>query len=233
VKRQIVAMGGGGFSIESDNVLLDEYTIRQAGTDNPQVCFVPTASGDAQDYVASFYHTFQRFTCRPSHLSLFALPTRDLEGFLLDKDIVYVGGGNTRSLLALWREWGIDTILRKAWERGVVLAGISSGAVCWYEQALSDYFPGELNVLRCLGILPGSLCPHYDSEPERRPVYRNLVARADMPPGIGADDGVALHYVGTVLHAVVASRPSAGAWCVSKDGKDWREERLALRYLGA
>jgi dipeptidase E len=233
VTRQIVAMGGGGFSVESDNVLLDEYIIRQAGTENPQVCFLPTASGDAQEYVTSFYSAFGRFTCRPSHLSLFALPTRDIEGFLLDKHVVYVGGGNTRSLLALWREWGIDAILRKAWERGVVLAGISSGAVCWYEQGLSDYFPGEFNVLGCLGILPGSFCPHYDSEPQRPPVYRDLVARGELPPGIAAEDRVALHYVDTALHAVVASRPGALAWRVSKDGDGCREERLDPRYLGA
>ena len=127
--RQIIAMGGGGFSMEPDNPLLDHYILKQAETANPKICFLPTASGDSEQYISRFYSFFNDQNCDPSHLSLFNPPSRDLESFVLEKDILYVGGGNTKNLLALWKEWGLDSILRKAWEEGVILAGLSAGAI--------------------------------------------------------------------------------------------------------
>ena len=129
--RQIIAMGGGGFSMEPDNPLLDRYILKQAGTEKSKICFLPTASGDSEQYISRFYNFFNKQNCDPSHLSLFNPPSRDLEKFILEKDILYVGGGNTKNLLALWKEWELDSILRKAWEEGVILAGLSAGAICW------------------------------------------------------------------------------------------------------
>ncbi len=187
VKRQIIALGGSGFSME-DSPLLDQYILGQTAKPNPKVCFVGTASGDAEDYIGRFYTAFSALDCRPTHLSLFKLPTRDLQSFVLEQDVIYVGGGNTRSLLALWREWSLDVYLRQAWEQGIVLAGLSAGAVCWFEQGLSDFFPGELNTLNCLGFLKGSHIPHYDGESNRRPTYHHFIAKGKISEGIAAAD---------------------------------------------
>ncbi|NYE08151.1 peptidase E [Bacillus niacini] len=104
--RQIIALGGG-FSMEPENTLLDTYILKQSRKDNPKICFIPPASGDSEDYIQRFYRFFQKQNCRPSHLSLFRPPKRDLESFILEKDIIYVGGGNTKNLLALWKDWGL------------------------------------------------------------------------------------------------------------------------------
>ena len=228
---QIIAMGGGGFSMEPENPLLDEYFLRQTGKRNPSVCFASTATGDADGYIVKFYAAFNKLNCKPSHLSLFRPPSK-LEAFVLAQDAIYVGGGNTRNLLALWREWRLDRILRNAWRQGVVLGGISAGSICWFEQGLSDSVPGKLTVLPCLGFLKGSNCPHYDGEPKRRPTYRSLIARGRMKNGLGADDGVALHFVGRRLLRVVSSRPDASAFRVRRGRNKAGEERIAPDYLG-
>jgi dipeptidase E len=156
--RQIIALGGGGFSMEPDNPLLDLYILKQAKKPTPKICFIPTASGDSDHYISRYYNFFNKQNCNPSHLSLFKPPTRDLEGFLLEKDIIYVGGGNTRNLLALWKEWGLDNILRKAWNQGIVLAGVSAGSICWLEEGVTDSFGEGLEPIKCLGFLKGSNC---------------------------------------------------------------------------
>src|SRR5664279_3375677 len=113
-------MGGGGFSMEPDNLALDRYVIAQAGAERPKVCFLAQAGGDNSDYIVRFYQAFNALGCRASHLSLFSPHTADIEGFLMGQDVIYVGGGNTKSLLALWREWGLDKILLKAAANGTV-----------------------------------------------------------------------------------------------------------------
>lgn len=218
--------------MEPDNLLLDRYIIKQTNKRNPKVCFLGTASGDAEGYALSFYKGFAELHCQPSVLSLIHLPTKDLESFILDKDVIYVGGGNTRSLLALWREWKVDGYLRKAWENGVVLAGISAGSICWFEEGVSDFFPGELNRLQCLGFLKGSNCPHYDGEAERRPAYHRLILRNQISDGVAADDGVALHYVGTELVNVVSSSKGARAYRVRKIGNRVKEQVIRPKFLG-
>jgi peptidase E len=218
--------------MEPDNPRLDRYILEQTGKRNPRVCFVGTASGDAEGYILKFYTSFLKLSCTPAHLSLFNLPTKDLEAFILEQDVIYVGGGNTKSLLALWREWGVDVYLRAAWERGVVLAGISAGSICWFEEGLSDFFPGELNKLRCLGFLKGSNCPHYDGEATRRPAYHRLILSGEISEGVAAEDGVALHYVGTELERAVSSRPSARAYLVrEKSGKIEEEAIPTVRLV--
>ena len=232
MKRQIIALGGGGFSMEPDNPLLDEYILKQTNKKKPEVCFIATASGDAEGYILRFYTAFLKFQCTPTHLSLFHLPTKDLESFILEKDVIYVGGGNTRSLLALWREWSLDAYLHRAWTGGAILAGISAGSICWFEEGLSDFFPGELNRLKCLGFLKGSNCPHYDGEANRRPAYHQLLLSGGISEGVAADDGIALHYVGTELETVVSSRPHARAYSVRKKSGRIEEEIIRTVYLG-
>jgi dipeptidase E len=234
VNRRIVAMGGGGFSMEPENQLLDRFVLSLARAERPRVCFVPTASGDSERYVASFYRAFAAFDCRPADLGLFERRVADLRAFVLEQDVVYVGGGNTASLLAVWRAHGLDRILAEAWEAGVVLCGISAGMNCWFAQSVTDSFDiARLAPLHDgLGLVPASACPHYDGEEQRRPVFHRLVAASDLMDGWAADDGAALVFSGSELEEVVSSRPGAAGYRVERTGDGVAEQRLATRYLG-
>ncbi len=231
--KQVIAMGGGGFSMEPENPLLDVYILAQARKKTPSICFFPHATDDATRYCFNFYKAFTRFDARLSTLSLFTPHTADLESFLLEQDVIYVGGGNTRSMLALWREWGLDRILRKAYEQGVVLAGISAGANCWFEQCSTDSIPGKLSVMDCLGIIGGSFCPHYDGEVNRRPTLHEFIASGSIKAGYAADDRAAVHFVDGVYSVAVSSRPHAKAYRISRSGDAAAEEALPTRFLGA
>jgi dipeptidase E len=231
-KKQIIAMGGGGFSMEPENPLLDAYIVSQARKKTPAVCFFPHATDDAIRYGFNFYKAFNQLDARPSTLSLFTPPTADLESWLLEKDVIYVGGGNTKSMLALWREWGLDRILRMAYEQGIVLAGISAGANCWFEQCSTDSLPGKLTVLSCLGLLKGSFCPHYDGEVNRRPTLHAYVASGSILPGYAADDGAAVHFIDDVFSQTVSSRPNAKGYYVARGAEGVSEEQLSTYYLG-
>ncbi len=230
--RQILAIGGAALPPELDNLLLIEYFLKLTRKKKPRVCFIGAAHGDADMGRLRFYAGFSQFSCAPAHLPLFARTPRDLESFVMEHDAIYVGGGNTRSMLAVWREWGLDSYLRKAWERGVVLGGASAGSICWFEQGVTDSIAGPLTALNCLGFLPGSNCPHYDSEPQRRPTYRKLVAGGKILAGVAADDGAALHYVDGKLLRAVASRPRAKAYRLTRSGRRAVETKLPTRYLG-
>ena len=232
VKRQIIAMGGGALPAELDNLLLVRYFLAQTRRRKPKVAFIGAAGGDSDAGRLRFYAGFSQFECRPAHLPLFARTPRDLESFVLEQDAIFVGGGNTRSMLAVWRDWGLDRHLRTAWERGVVLGGGSAGSICWFEHGVTDSIAGPLTSLPCLGFLPGSNCPHYDSEPLRRPAFRKLIASGTLPDGVAADDGVALHYIDGRLARVVSSRPRAKGYSVARKGSRAVERRLATRYLG-
>ena len=230
--RQIIALGGGGFSMEPDNPLLDLYILKQVKKAKPKICFIPTASGDSDNYISRYYNFFNQQDCKPSHLSLFEPPIRDLESFILEKDILYVGGGNTKNLLALWKEWDLDGILRKAWNQGVILAGLSAGAICWFEEGVTDSYGDGLESIKCLGFLKGSNCPHYDGEIERRPAYHKLIASKKIQSGVATDDGVAIHYKEQGISKIVSSRPNAKAYSVSFE-KMVTETELQTEFLGS
>ncbi|KPL59906.1 peptidase E [Rossellomorea vietnamensis] len=229
--KQIIAMGGGGFSMEPDNLLLDQYIINQSKASEPKVCFLPTASGDAENYIERFYKAFNSLSCEPSHLSLFKPSTRDLEGFLLEKDIIYVGGGNTKNMLALWREWGIDSILRQAWKSGIILAGLSAGSICWFEEGTTDSYGDGLETIKGLGLIEGSHSPHYDGEENRRPLYHSYIESGELKDGFAADDGAALHFIEGELSKAVSSRPHASAYRVEKKDGVIQEYKIPTNYL--
>jgi dipeptidase E len=228
-------MGGGGFSMEPGNPLLDEFVLSLARSPRPRVCFLPTASGDADSYLVRFYRAFAAFDCQPADLRLFSREVLDLESYVCDQDVIYVGGGSTANLLAVWRVHGLDRILRRAWEEGVVLCGLSAGMNCWFTQSVTDSFAvSRLAPLRDgVGLLPGSCCPHYDGEAQRRPVFRALVAAGELTDGLAADDGAALVFHGETLSEVVASRPEAAGYRVSRTADaQSTEQRIPARYLG-
>jgi dipeptidase E len=236
-ERIVVAMGGGGFTMEPDNPLLDDQVLDLAraarGRRRPRICFVPTASGDSPAYVAEFYAAFARRT-DADHLALFNRTVDDIEGLLIHKDVIYVGGGNTENMLAVWRVHGVDRALRRAWEAGVVMAGLSAGALCWFEGGTTDSFGVGLAPLSDgLGLLPGSHAPHYDADGTRRPHFQRLIAEGVLAAGYAADDGAALIFHGTQLAEVVASRPTAHGYRVQRGpAGDAVETELPTRYLG-
>lgn len=216
--------------MEPDNPLLDRYVLEAAPVSNPRITLLPTASGDADRIVTQFYTTFNRLDCRPQHVSLFRQAPDMAERFL-ETDIIYVSGGNTRNMLAIWRAAGVDRLVHQAWEQGIVLAGVSAGAICWFEQGHTDS-EGDLSKLDCLGWLAGSCSPHYDGEVNRQPSFRHLMAAGGILPGIALDDGVAAHFEGTTRTRLVSSRHQARAFDVARNGDDVVETPLPVDYLG-
>jgi len=233
--RQILAMGGGGFSMEAGNALLDDYVLSLTSSERPRVCFLPTASGDADHYIVRFYRAFSAGRCEPSHVSLFRRDggAADLANHLLAQDVVYVGGGSVISLLGAWNAHGIDVMLRAAWEAGVVMTGLSAGSLCWFSHGITA-FHGEPKAVRGLGLLPWSNAVHYDEE-GRRSAFRDGVATGELPPGYASCNSAALHFVGSDLARVVSSREKARAYRVSPGGPDTpiAEEELSCDFLGA
>jgi dipeptidase E len=229
---QIVAFGGGGFSMESGNPLLDDYVLGLTAAKRPRVCFLPSASGDADHYIVRFYRAFPADRCEASHISLFRREQgpADLREHLLSQDLIYVGGGSIVSLLGVWRAHGIDEILREAWEAGVVLCGLSAGSLCWFAEAVTG-FHGPPRRVDGLGLLPFSNCVHYEPSSSRRLAYHEFL-REGMRPGYAAEDGAALHFTGTELTRVIASRPAARGYRLDPMGERVVEMRIATVYLG-
>jgi peptidase E len=223
-ERNIVGLGGAG-STDAETRRLVAYVVGISGKPAPKVCFVPTAVGDDDSSVLRFYGHLPD-EARASYLPFFPWPPADLRRFALEQDVIFVSGGNTANMLAIWRVHGFDQILREAWEAGVVLTGWSAGMICWFEAGVTDSFGPELDGMRDgLGFLGGSACPHYDGEELRRPVYTRLVAEG-FPPGVAADDGVGLHYVGTELAEVASVREGATGYRVGPEGETPLEARL-------
>ncbi|MCP4304128.1 MAG: type 1 glutamine amidotransferase-like domain-containing protein [bacterium] len=226
--RHIVAMGGGGFS--SGSSMLDRYALSLVDADRPKVCFVPTASGDDAGYTLEFYQAYGSYGCEPHVLNLFSREVDDIAAYLLGMDMVYVGGGSTANLLAVWRLHDVGKALEEAWYAGVVLSGLSAGANCWFDASTTDSFlMGKADpLLDGLGFVPGSYCPHYSSEPERRPSYLEMVATGKLPAGYACEDGTAVHFAGTDLRAAVSVDGDAQAYRVARLGDGATEEALQL-----
>ena len=232
-RRRILAMGGGGFTMQERSPTLDRLVLELTAKAVPRVCFLPTASGDPREQVTRFYERFGDWPCEPSTLSLFHLGRDRIDPVehLLAADAIYVGGGSMRNMLAIWREHGIDEVMREAWSSGIVLAGLSAGAMCWFEGGVS-MSGGSPEAVRALGLLAGSLSVHLDGETERLPVYRAAVADGELPPGYAADDGAALIYAGTRLVECVASRRAARVVRCLPDGDGGVvETELPVRVL--
>src|SRR3954470_3988366 len=224
-ERRIVGLGGGGGTDEATRALLG-HALSLSGSQQPRVSIVPPAVGDAPRSTLRMYGLLHG-RADVSHLPFFPWPPEDIRERALASDVIFVQGGNTANMLAIWRTHGFDRVLREAWEAGVVLCGWSAGMICWYEASVTDSFGPQLEGMRDgLGFLAGSACPHYDGEERRRPVYTSLV-RGSLPPGLALDDGVGTHYVGTELREIVTSREEAGGYWVSEHG----ERSLPVRRL--
>ena len=228
---------GGGMLMPRDAIPLQiQLAIQLSGKRQPRLCVLNQAVGDDPATNLRFYDRLADTPARVRHLSLFPMPNvSDPEDFLLSQDIIFVGGGSVANMVAVWRVHGIDAVLRKAWQAGIILAGSSAGGICWFDGGTTDSFGIKLRPFTDgLGMLTGSFCPHYNSEQDRRPLYQRLVADGALPGGLACDDGAGAHFVDDGLAEVVADRPDAGAYRVDPDGAGgFTEAAIPVRFLGA
>jgi peptidase E len=230
--KHVVAFGGDMLQADPGSKHSAKFLIELTRKSKPNVCFLPTASGDGPDYIAAFYARYTSDLCEASHLSLFNRTIPDLRTFLLEKDIIYVGGGNTANMFAIWRVHGVDAILKEAYDRGVVMCGTSAGSLCWFDGGVTDSFSPDLDPINDgLGIIKGSNCPHYNSEANRQPQYHKFLL-GGLASGYAADDGAALHFVDGQFTEAVSSVNGARAFRVEAMNGKVVETPLAVRYLG-
>ena len=192
-KGHIIAIGGGGFGRNPNHRKIEKYILELTGKGKPNVVFFPTASAENQAYIIQFYKCFTKMSCEPSHVTFFQRTPR-LDSIINKADVIYVGGGNTKSMLAVWQEWKLDKLLLKAYNNGKILCGVSAGAICWFEQGITDSWASNLNVMDCLGFLPEMACPHYQEEKDRRPDVHKMLKQGKCGPGWAIDGGAAIHF---------------------------------------
>ena len=190
--KNIVAIGGGGFGRSLGSLLIEKYIISLINKERPKICFIPTASGDNDLYKLNFYRAFSKLNCITSHIDFFSR-TENLENKVKSQDIIYVGGGNTKSMLAVWKEWNLHTILRNAYENGILMSGVSAGAICWFDKGITDSFADKLEIIDCLGIVEGIACPHFDEEKEREPYVNEVIENEIIKSCICIQGNCALH----------------------------------------
>ena len=190
---QIIAIGGGGFGRNPKNTKIETYILKQCEASKPNICFIPTASAEDKAYTVNFYAAFSKFNCTLSHINFFQR-TPNLRSIINKQDIIYVGGGNTKSMLAVWKEWKLDKLLLKAYNRGAILCGVSAGAICWFEKGITDSWASSLNIMDCLGFIEGCCCPHYDGEKNRRPSVHTYISDNKIDSCIAIEDEAALHF---------------------------------------
>ena len=214
--KNIVAIGGGGFGRSLGELKIEKYITSLVKKERPKICFIPTASGDNDSYKLNFYRAFSKLNCITSHLDFFSR-TENLEKKILSQDIIYVGGGNTKSMLAVWRDWGLDIILEDAYQRGVIMSGVSAGAICWFENGLTDSWESELKLIECMNLIPGNCAPHYDEEPERRPATKKLLKEKYINFMYGIEGGAALHFVNETPKQTIRFEKNKNAYKVTLD----------------
>jgi dipeptidase E len=230
MSQQIIACGGGSFGADPNNTQIDRYVLSLIGKERPKVCFLPQASAESKDYIVNFFTAYTRLGAEPSWLSLFGRVPRNWRDTILAQDVIYVGGGNTKSMLAIWREWGMDDVLKEALANGSILAGVSAGAICWFDDCVTDSV-WPLGTVKGMGLLKGSACPHYDGEAERRPTLLRMISEGDIIDGIAICDHAAAHYIDGELHQVVVARPTAKAFYVSRKNGEAQEEEIPTMLL--
>ncbi|MDB0023440.1 peptidase E [Gammaproteobacteria bacterium] len=192
--KQIIAIGGGGFGRVIKDLKIEKYIKSQSSKPNPKICFIPTATGDDQGYIDNFYKAFNELGCETSHINFFKR-TIDLKSHILNQDIIYVGGGNTKSMLAVWKEWGLDLILEDAYQEGIIMSGVSAGAICWFKKGITDSWAGHQATIDCLGFVEGICCPHYDEEPERIPYVKDILTNKKIDSCLAIEGYTALHLI--------------------------------------
>ena len=229
--KQIIAIGGGGFGRNPGDGVIEQYILDQTGKEKPNICFIPTATGDNEAYKVNYYSTFSKLDCNPIHLDFFKR-TPDLEQLIPQQDAIFVGGGNTKSMLAVWKDWNLDKLLKEAYEKGVVMSGVSAGANCWFERAVVDSWEEDLRVIDCMGFIKGICCPHYDEEPQRRPAVKTFLEDGIIDSCYSVEGNCALHIKNDDEYLSVDFGKEKNAYIVSMDGDKVKEvafNRLSIR----
>ena len=225
--KQIIAIGGGGFGRNPGNGKIEQYILNQSNSDSPKICFIPTATGDDESYKESYYSTMSKLNCVPTHLDFFKR-TPDIEKLILEQDVIFVGGGNTKSMLAVWREWGLEKILKKAYLNGVIMNGVSAGAICWFEKGITDSWAKELKVLDCLGFIQGNCCPHYDEEAERKPALSKFITNKKISNCYAIDGGCALHIKNNKTFKAISFQGNKNSFFVEYKNKEVIESIISV-----
>ena len=229
--KQIIAIGGGGFGRNPGDGVIEQYILDQTGKEKPNICFIPTATGDNEAYKVNYYSTFSKLDCNPIHLDFFKR-TPDLEQLIPQQDAIFVGGGNTKSMLAVWKDWNLDKLLKDAYEKGAVMSGVSAGANCWFERAVVDSWEEDLRVIDCMGFVKGNCCPHYDEEPQRRPAVKKFLKDGIMESCYSVEGNCALHIKNDDEYLSVDFGKEKNAYIVSIDDDKVKEaafNRLSIR----
>ena len=228
--RQIIAIGGGGFGREIKDLKIEKYIVEQCSKDNPSICFIPTATGDDDGYIKNFYKAFDSLGCNTSHIDFFKR-TINLEKHIFKQDIIFVGGGNTKSMLAVWKEWGLDILLKDAYKSGTIMSGVSAGAICWFESGLTDSWASELKMMECMNFIPGNCAPHYDEEPERRPATKKFLQDQSINYMYGIEGGAALHFIDEQPDSTIRFKKNKNAYKVSLESNKVNESPFQVLEL--
>jgi len=194
LSNHIISIGGGGFGRSISSSLIEKYILSISENDCPRICFLPTASGDNDSYIVRFYSIFTQLNCVPTHIDFFKR-TIDINNHIMNQDIIFVGGGNTKSMLAVWSDWGMNNILTQAYNQGVIMSGVSAGAICWFTSGITDSWNKDLHLLPCLGLLPGNCCPHYDEEASRIPYVEKILLEKTIDNCVCIEGGAAIHFI--------------------------------------
>tara|TARA_B100000900_G_scaffold374547_1_gene355920 strand:+ start:89 stop:784 length:696 start_codon:yes stop_codon:yes gene_type:complete len=223
--KQIIAIGGGGFGRNPGIGVIEKYILNQSNKEIPNICFIPTATGDDESYKVSYYSTLTKLNCNPTHLDFFKR-TPNLEKLIQKQDVIFVGGGNTKSMLAVWRDWGLDLILKEAYESGTIMSGVSAGAICWFEKGITDSWSNKLNLLDCLSFTEGTCCPHYDEEADRKPALSEFIMNENIDECFAIEGGCALHIKNDVVYKAVSFKQDKNSLVVKKENNKITENIL-------
>jgi aminopeptidase N len=225
INKNIVAIGGGGFGRSLGSLKIEKYIISLINKKRPKICFIPTASGDSSLYKLNFYRAFSKLDCITSHIDFFSR-TENLEDKVLTQDIIYVGGGNTKSMLAVWKEWNLHKILKNAYEKGIVMSGVSAGAICWFNKGITDSFANELTILNCLGLVDDVACPHFDEEKDREPYVNDVIRREIIQSCICIEGNCALHIKNDFEYSSIDFGNGKNCFKVYKENNKLKKEIL-------
>ena len=219
IELQIISIGGGGFGRNPNHPIIEQYILNQSKATSPNICFIPTASAEEKSYIVNFYKAFSKLDCTPTHLNLFER-TPNLRSIMNKQDIIYVGGGNTKSMLAVWKEWKLDVLLKKAYLKGTILSGVSAGSICWYDKGITDSWASNLSIMDCLGLVKGNNCPHYDGEKNRRPSVHEFIKTNKINSCYASDDGAAIHFKNGKIYKSISFYKNAKSYIVKSNAND-------------
>ena len=228
--KNIVAIGGGGFGRSLGSLKIEKYIMSLVNKERPKIAFIPTASGDSDLYKQNFYRAFSGFNCIPSHIDFFSR-TENLEDKVLKQDIIYVGGGNTKSMLAVWKDWNLYEVLKKGYEDGIVMSGVSAGAICWFDKGITDSFAERLEVIDCIGIVEGIACPHFDEEKERKPFVNDLIDNHRIKSCIGIEGNCALHIKNDINYTSINFGNGKKSFRIFKEDNNLKKEYFNNRNI--